>query len=90
MLSENRPFGKRYFGIPYVALHRYVGSFIFFDDTAGVVVERPTAALCVAGSIPVRNTYLYGLQAVVLGLAVCVCVFSMFVNAPMIHELFLV
>ena len=29
----------------------------------------------VAGSIPARNKYLFGLQVVVLGLAVCVCDF---------------
>ena len=55
-----------------------------------MVVERPTAELRVAGSIPGRNKYLYGLQVVAPGLAVCVCVFSIFVNAPTIQELFLV
>ena len=32
--------------------------------------EQLTAVLCVAGSILVRNKYLYGLQLVVSGLAV--------------------
>ena len=36
---------------------------------------RSTAALCVAGSIPVRNKYLYELQVVVPSLAVSVCDF---------------
>ena len=49
------------------------------DNTVSVVVERPTAALGVARSISPRNKYLYGLQVVVPGLAVCVCDFSMFV-----------
>ena len=40
------------------------------------MAERLTAALCVAGSIPARNKYLYGLQVVVPGLAVCVCEFE--------------
>ena len=40
--------------------------------TVGVVSERSTAVLLVAGLIPLRNKYLYGLQVVV-----CVCVFSM-------------
>ena len=44
---------------------------------------------CVSlGSIPARYKYLYGLQVVVPGLAVCVCDFSMFVNAPTVQELF--
>ena len=50
------------------------------DDTVGTVVEQPTAALRVAGSIPARNKYLYGLQVVVSRLPVCVCDFSIFVN----------
>ena len=50
---------------------------------------RPTGRLRVAGSIPRRNIYLYHLQIVVPGLAVCVCEFSVFVNAPTIQELFL-
>ena len=59
------------------------------EDTVGAEVNRPTAALRVAGSIPVRNKYLYGLWIAVPGLAVCVCDFSMFVNAPTKQELFL-
>ena len=59
-----------------------------FNDTVGALVERPTAALRYAGSIPARNKYLYGLQVVVPGLAVCD--FPMFVNASTVHELFLV
>ena len=43
---------------------------LLFDDTVGIVVERPTAALRVAGSIPTPNKYLYGLQVVVPGMAV--------------------
>ena len=60
------------------------------DDSVYAVIKRPTVALRGAGSIPERNKYLYGLQVVVPGLAVCVCDFSMFVNAPTIQELFLV
>ena len=45
--------------------------------------------LHVVGSIPTRNLYLYGLQVVVPGQAVCVCDFSMIVNAPTIQDLFL-
>ena len=41
----------------------------------------------VAGSIPARNKYLNTVQVVVPGLAVCICDFSMFVNAPTIQEL---
>ena len=54
-----------------------------------MVAERPTAALCVVGSNSARKKYLYGLQIVVPGLAVCICDFSMFLNAPTIQELFL-
>ena len=36
------------------------------------------------------DKYLYGLQIVVPGLAVCVCEFSMFVNAPNKQESLLV
>ena len=36
-----------------------------------------TAALCVAGTFPACNKYLYGLQVVVPGLAVCVCEFKL-------------
>lgn len=32
-----------------------------FDNTFGTVAEQFTAALGVAGSIPTRNKYLYGL-----------------------------
>ena len=35
------------------------------NGTVGAVVERPTAALRIAGSIPTQNKYLYGLQVVV-------------------------
>ena len=49
--------------------------------------DRQTDAVCLAGSIPARNKYLYGLQVVVPGLAVFVCAFSMFVKAPTIQEL---
>ena len=56
----------------------------------GAVAKRWTAVLLVAGSIPARNKYLYGLQVVVPGMAVCVCDVSMFVNAPTIQGLFLV
>ena len=63
---------------------------MYVDGTVGVVVERSTAALRVAGSIPTRSKYLYGLQIVVPDLAVCVCVFSMSINAPTIQELFVV
>ena len=45
------------------------------DVTVGAMVERLTVALCVAGSIPARNKYLYGLNVVVPGLAVCECDF---------------
>ena len=40
------------------------------NDTVGAVVERPTAALRVEGSIPARTKYLYGVQVVVPGLAI--------------------
>ena len=39
------------------------------NGTIGTVVERPTAALRVASSIP-RNKYLYGLRVIIPGLAV--------------------
>ena len=51
--------------------------------TGGAVVERPTAALCVAGSIPAQSVresnlrnYLYDLHLVIPGLAVCACEFK--------------
>ena len=56
----------------------------------GTIVERLIAALRIAGSIPTRKKYLYGLQVVVLDQAVCVCNFSMVINAPTIQELSLV
>ena len=56
-------------------------------DTVDAVVERSTTALNVVGSIPARNKYMYGLQVVASGLAVCVRVLSMFVNAPTVQEL---
>ena len=59
---------------------------LFFYDMVAAVVERSTAELRVAGSIPARYKYLYGLPIVVPGSAVCVYVFSMFVNAPTIQE----
>ena len=49
-----------------------------FNDTNRAVVEPPTVAQRVAGSIPAWNKYVYGLQVVVLDLMVCVCVFSVF------------
>ena len=39
-------------------------------------VERSTVVLRVVDSIPIRHKYLYGLQVVVPGLAVCVCEFK--------------
>ena len=42
------------------------------DDTVKAMAERSTAALLVAGSIPARKKYLYGLQVDVPGLAVSV------------------
>ena len=56
----------------------------------GAVVERSADALIIAGSIPALNKYLYGLQIVVPGVPVCVCDFSLFVNAPMILEIYIV
>ena len=47
------------------------------------MVERSTAELRVAGSIPARNKYLSGQ-------AVCVCGFSTFINASTIQEVLLV
>ena len=58
------------------------------SDTFVAVVKRPTVALCVAGSIPARDKYLYGLQVVVPGLVVCACDFFMFVTAPTVQELY--
>ena len=47
------------------------------------MVERPTAALRVADLIPHGpNICMAYLQVVVLGRAVCVCDFSIFVNGP--------
>ena len=48
---------------------------LLLDGTVGALVERSSAALRVAGSIPTRNKYLYDLQIVVPGLADCVCGF---------------
>ena len=45
-----------------------------------------TAALRVAGSMPVRNKYSYGLEVIVPSLAVCVS--NMFVNASTKQVLF--
>ena len=45
----------------------------YYDDTISAVAEESTGALRVAGSIPVRNKYLYDLEIVVPGLDVCVC-----------------
>ena len=60
---------------------RHAASTPIADDTIGAVVERPTVALCVAGS---------SLQVVVPGLAVCICEVSLFVNATTMQDLFLV
>ena len=54
-------------------IQRFRRESIANDDTVGALVERPTVALRVAGSISARNKYLYGLQVVVPGLALCVC-----------------
>ena len=62
-------------------------TFFLIDETVVAVAVRSTAALRVAGWIPARNKYLYGLQVVVLGLAVCVCDF-LFLKAPPIQELY--
>ena len=47
-----------------------------YDGTVGSVVECSSVALRVAGSIPARNKYLFDLNLVVAGLAVCVCEFK--------------
>ena len=41
------------------------------DNMVGAVAEQMAAPLRVGGSIPQRNKYIYDLQIVVLGLAVC-------------------
>ena len=56
-------------------------------DTVGAVAQRLSAALRVPGLISRRNKYLYSLQVVVPGLAVCVREFYMLVNAPTLQEL---
>ena len=57
----------------------------------GAVVEGPTAALRVAGSIPPRNKIFVWPTGSCSG-SVCVCTrnLSMFANTLMIQELFLV
>ena len=55
-------------------------------DLARLLIDRPTDALRVAGSNPTWNIYLNGLQVVVLGLAVFVYDFSMFVNAGSVNK----
>ena len=59
------------------------------DETVGAAVKRSSSTLRGAGSIPALNKYLYGLQVVVPFLGICVCDFSMFVDAPTTQELFL-
>ena len=62
-----------------------------FKGTVGEVAERSTAALRVAGSIPVhRKNICTAYKVVVPGVDVSVCDFSMFVSAPSIQELYLV
>ena len=59
-----------------------IGTWLYFNGTIGAVGKRLAASPDVAGSNPIRNKYLCGLQVVVLGLAVCVL---MFVNASTIQ-----
>ena len=52
------------------------------DGSFSAVTDRSSTALLVAGPIPARNIYLYGLQVVVAGLAVCVCEFLSLLTYP--------
>ena len=55
--------------------HCHIFNLVRIDGTFDAVVERSTAALRVAGSIPARNQF-YGPHLVVPGLAICVCEFK--------------
>ena len=58
------------------------------DGMVGSMAEPLTTALCVPGLNPARNKYLYGLQVVVPGQAVCVCDFSVYKRTHDIQVLF--
>ena len=77
----------RHFKKKYCLIYNIYYRFFAVGTEIRIWLERSTAALRIAGSIPARNKYLYGLTIVVPGLDVCVCDLSMIKYAPAVPEL---